>query len=464
VSDDIAYLSIAEAAKRIAARDLSPVDLTEAMIARSAAIDPALGSFVTRTDDVARAAARDAEAEIAAGRYRGPLHGIPIALKEAFDTAGIRTTVGSKLLRDNVPVTDATAWERLRDAGAVLLGKLETTEFCYGGPSDDSLFKPARNPWGADRYAGGSSSGAGVSLASGQAMGALGTDTGGSIRLPAAYCGITGLMPSYGLVSRAGVFPLSPTLDHVGPMARSVEDCAILLNALAGHDPRDAGSIARPATDYTATLAGGAKGLRVGLAGALSRDDAVSPEGIAAYHAAADTFRGLGADVREVELSSLEDFATAQIIITLVEGYAIHEKDLQDRRAEYSYHSRMRLSLGPFIRAVDYARALQLRETLIARYNETMAAFDVILAPGAPGAAPKAAGVGAFQFFRKPLVTMAANVLGVPALGVPAGISADGLPLAVQFMGKRFDDAVVLQAGAAFQAATDWHKARPTVG
>jgi len=463
VSDPLAYLSIAEAASQIKAGTLSPVDLTEAMIARRGAIDGALGSFVTPTDEVARAAAKTAETEIAAGQYRGPLHGIPVALKEAFDTAGIRTTVGSKLLRDRVPETDATAWARLRDAGAVLLGKLETTEFCYGGPSDDSLSPPARNPWNAECYAGGSSSGAGVSLASGLAMGALGTDTGGSIRLPAAYCGITGLMPSYGLVSRAGVFPLSSTLDHVGPMARTVEDCAILLNALAGHDAADPGSIARPAVDYTADLGAGAKGLRVGLAGALAGEDAVSADGIAAYRAAAETFRDLGATVHEIDLPSLTDFATAQIVITLVEGYAIHEKDLQARRADYSYHSRMRLSLGPFIRAVDYARALQLRDKLIADYNAAMAEVDVVLAPGAPGPAPKAAGVGAFQFFSKPLVTMAANVLGVPALGFPAGMSEDGLPLAVQLMSKRFDDALVLRAGAAFQATTDWHKARPPV-
>jgi len=464
VSDDLAYLTIAEAARRIETRALSPVDLTEALIARAQAVDPALGSFVTRTDDAARAAAQDAEKEIAAGRYRGPLHGMPIALKEAFDTAGVRTTVGSKLLCDRVPSTDAAAWARLRAAGAVLLGKLETTEFCYGGPSDDSFFKPARNPWNAECYAGGSSSGAGVSLASGLTMGALGTDTGGSIRLPAAYCGITGLMPSYGLVSRAGVFPLSATLDHVGPMARTVEDCAILLNVLAGFDAADPDSVARPDTDYTDGLGIGARGLRVGLAGALAQEDAVAPDGLTAYRAAADTFRELGAEVREAALPSLTDFATAQIIITLVEGYAIHEKDLQNRRADYSYHSRMRLSLGPFIRAVDYARALRLREKLIADYNAVMADFDVILAPGAPGPAPKAAGVGAFQFFSKPLVTMPANVLGVPALGLPAGMSTDGLPVAVQLMGKRFDDALVLQAGAAFQAATDWHTARPPVG
>ncbi len=464
MSGDLAYLSIAEAARRIEARTLSPVDLTEAMIARAATIDPALGSFVTRTDGLARAQAKAAAADIEAGRYKGPLHGIPVALKEAFDTAGIRTTVGSKLLRDHVPTRDATAWKRLRDAGAILLGKLETTEFCYGGPSDDSLFRPARNPWNHACYAGGSSSGAGVALASGQIFGALGTDTGGSIRLPAAYCGITGFMPSYGLVSRAGVFPLSATLDHVGPMARSVEDCAILLNVLAGYDAADPGSVARPATDYTASLAAGATGLRIGLAASLAHEDAVSSDGIAAYHAAAATFRDIGADVRPVDLPAFDDFATAQIVITIVEGYALHERDLRDRRQDYSYHTRMRLSLGPFIRAVDYARALRLREALIAQYVEAMRNIDVLLAPGAPGAAPKAASVGAFQFFKKPLVTMPANVLGVPALGFPAGMSDDGLPLAVQLMGKRFDDATVLRAGASFQAATAWHTARPPVG
>jgi len=461
VSDDLAYLSIAEAGRRIAAGELSPVALTEALIARAAAIDGRLGSFVTRTDDLALDAARAAEKEIADGDYKGPLHGIPVALKEAFDTAGVRTTVGSKLLRDRVPQKDATAWARLKGAGAVLLGKLETTEFCYGGPSTDGLFPPARNPWSADHYAGGSSSGAGVALAAGLTMGALGTDTGGSIRLPAAYCGITGFMPSYGLVSRSGVFPLSATLDHVGPMARSVEDCAILLNALAGHDASDRGSIARPIVDFRADLAGGARGLRVGLAASLSGEDAVSAEGIAAYEAAAETFRGLGATVHDIALPSLDDFATAQIVITLAEGYAIHERNLRARRNDYTYHSRMRLSLGPFVRAIDYVRACELRDDLIRDYEAAMRDVDVVLAPGAPGAAPVAAHVGAFQFFRKPLVTMPANVLGAPAIGVPAGMSEDGLPLAVQLMGKRFDDATVLRAAAAFEAATDWHAMRP---
>ncbi len=461
MSDDLAYLSIAEAGRRLAAGDLSPVALTEALIARAEQIDGALGSFVTRTDDLALEAARTAEAEIAKGNYKGPLHGIPVALKEAFDTAGVRTTVGSKLLKDRVPKTDATAWARLKGAGAILLGKLETTEFCYGGPSTDGLFRPARNPWHADHYAGGSSSGAGVSLAAGLTLGALGTDTGGSIRLPAAYCGITGFMPSYGLVSRTGVFPLSATLDHVGPMARSVEDCAILLDALAGHDAADPGSEARPIVDFRADIEGGARGLRVGLATALAGADAVSAEGLAAYEAAADVFRGLGAEVREIALPSLDDFATAQIVITLAEGYAIHERNLQTRGDEYTYHTRMRLSLGPFVRAADYIRALKLRDDLIRDYNLALRDVDVVLAPGAPGAAPVAAQVGAFQFFKKPLVTMPANVLGAPAAGVPAGMSSDGLPLAIQIMGRRFDDATVLRAAAAFQNATDWHTKRP---
>ena len=458
---DLAYLTIGEASRRIAAGDLSPVDLTEALIDRARQIDGKLGSFVTRTDDQARAAARRAEEEIRKDGARTPLHGIPIALKEAFDTAGVRTTVGSRLFEDRVPSRDATAWARLKGSGAVLLGKLETTEFCYGGPSGDSLFRPARNPWNAEHYAGGSSSGAGVALAAGLTLGALGTDTGGSIRLPAAYCGITGFMPSFGLVSRAGVFPLSPTLDHVGPMARSVEDCAILLYALAGHDVQDPGSVAQPVVDYRADLAGGVQGLRIGLATSLAQASAVSDEGLAAYEAAAETFRKLGADVREARLATLDDYATAQIVITISEGYALHERMLRARRDAYSYHTRMRLSLGPFVQAADYIRGLRLRDDLIRDYRETMRDFDVLLIPGAPGAAPKAAAVGAYQFFRNPLVTMPANVLGAPAIAQPAGMSKDGLPLAIQLMGKPFADATVLRAAAAFEQATEWHKARP---
>ena len=460
---DLAYLSIAEAAALIARKALSPVTLTDALLARIDEIDGQLGSFVTLTPETARVAARNAEDEIMRGQSRGPLHGIPIALKDAYDTAGIVTTVGSKLRAGHVPLHDAMAWARLKDAGAILLGKLETTEFCYGGPSADGLFPPSRNPWNLDCYAGGSSSGAGVALAAGLCLGALGTDTGGSIRLPAAYCGVTGLMTSTGLISRAGVFPLSYSFDHLGPMARSAEDCAILLEALAAHDPNDPNSVSVSATPYRARLADGIKGMRIGVVRAFSDSQFVTATIAAAMEDSARILAGLGATVAEAALPELQDFAACQIAITLAEGFAIHEDDLRERRADYSYYSRVRLSLGPLVRGADYVQAQRLRRELIEQCDAAFEKFDLLLLPGAPGPAPEARQVGPFDFLRKPLVTIPANVLGAPAIAMPAGFTDDGLPLSIQLMGRRFDEAGVLRAAYAFQQETNWHQRRPSL-
>jgi aspartyl-tRNA(Asn)/glutamyl-tRNA(Gln) amidotransferase subunit A len=417
--------------------------------------------YITLDAERALAAARAAETEIATGRYRGALHGIPLALKDAYDTAGVRTTVGSRLFEDNMPTSDAHAWARLKNAGAILLGKLETTELCYGGPSPDGLFPACKNPWDPSCYAGGSSSGAGVALAAGLCLGALGTDTGGSIRLPAAYCGITGLMASTGLVGGSGVFPLSHSLDHFGPMARSAEDCAILLNALVGIDPNDPRSVVSPVGDYRVRLDQPIKGLRVGLVAAMLDGAFTSADTIAATLAAAQVLRGLGAVVSDAPFPDMFDFAACQLVITAAEAFALHEKALQQRRADFSYYTRTRISLAPLVRAVDYVEAKRVRRALNASYRDLMGAYDVLLLPGAPGPAPKAAQVGAFDFMKKPLVTMPANVLGCAAISLPAGFSATGLPLAIQLQGPRLGEATVLRAAHAFQMATDWHRARP---
>jgi len=458
---DPAFLSLAEAGRRIAARTLMPRDLTEAILDRIARIDTALKSFITLDAAGARAAADAAGAEIAAGRWRGPLHGIPVALKDAYDTAGLRTTVGSRLYAANVPTKDAFAWAQLKAAGAVLLGKLETTELCYGGPSKDALFTPSRNPWDHGCYAGGSSSGAGVAVASGLCFGALGTDTGGSIRLPAAYCGITGLMCSTGLVSRSGVFPLSYSFDHFGPMARSAEDCALMLNAIVGYDAEDMTSVAPPRRDYHAGIDRGIEGLRIGTVAAAGEARFVSPDMAAATRVVAEVLRARGAILHEVPFPDLADFAACQFAITLAEGYALHEQALQTRRRDIGYFTRTRLSLGPFVRGYDYVAAQRLRRDLVDAYDRLMTGCDLVLLPGAPGEAPPAAQVGAFDFMKKPLVTVPANVLGAPAIALPAGFGPRGLPLSVQLMGRRYEEALVLRAGHAFQQATDWHTLRP---
>src|SRR5579864_3188670 len=259
------YLTIADAARLIEKKELSPVELVDSRLDRIARLDGTLNSFIRVLSDEARAAARAAEAEIAAGRYRGPLHGIPIGLKDIYETAGVATTGHSKVMQDHVPKADAFSVKKLRDAGAVVMGKLATHEFALGGPSFDLPWPPARNPWDTSRFTGGSSSGTGAAVAAGLVLGGTGSDTGGSIRGPAALCGLAGLKPTYGRISRVGILPLAWSLDHAGPMAWTAEDCAILLQAMAGHDPADPGSVDRPVPDWRAGLAGGVKGLRIGL-------------------------------------------------------------------------------------------------------------------------------------------------------------------------------------------------------
>lgn len=445
--------SIAEAAAAIATRALSPVDLVEACLARIEALNPSLHPFVAVTAEAARADAREAEAEIAAGRYRGPLHGIPLALKDAFDTAELRTTVGSRLHLDRVPASDAASWARLKAAGAILVGKLELTEFCLGGPADDGAFPHSRNPHDPGRYAGGSSSGAAVAIAAGMIPGALGSDTGGSIRLPAAFCGITGLKPTYGLVSRRGVFPLSPSLDHVGPMAATARDCALMLQAIAGPDPGDPTSAdPGPLPDYAAALTGDLAGLTVGWgrnhAGA---DRAVADDQRAVAEAALEVLAARGATVVPVDLPDLWDFTACNSTIMMSEAYAIHERDLTTRGADYCAFTRDRIGLGAFLRGVDYIQAQRRRRELVAEWRAATAHVDAVVTPGALGTAPKLESVSKFYFLQVPLMTCPSNSTGDPSIAVPAGTGADGMPLAIQITGRPFDEATVLRIADAFQ-------------
>src|SRR5437879_4734689 len=300
------YLTIAEAAKLIQQRELSPVELVDSRLARIEKFDGRLHSFIRLLGDSARAEARAAESEIAAGKYRGPLHGIPLGLKDIYETAGVATTGHSKVMQDHVPKSDAFSVKKLRDAGAVVMGKLATHEFALGGPSFDLPWPPARNPWDTTRFTGGSSSGTGASVAAGLVLGGTGSDTGGSIRGPSAFCGLAGIKPTYGLISRMGILPLAFSLDHAGPMAWTAEDCAILLQAMAGHDRADPGSASRPIPDYRAGLAGEVKGLRIGLVRHFyERDNEADPATRQAIEAAVPVLEGLGCIVRELTLSPL---------------------------------------------------------------------------------------------------------------------------------------------------------------
>ena len=350
--------TIADAARQIAARRLSPVELTQHLLDRIAAEDAALNSFILVTPERALSDARAAEARVMAGEARGPLDGIPIAHKDIYGTAGIPTTGHSKLLQGWVPDTDATTVRKLAEAGTAMLGKLATHEFALGGPSFDLPWPPARNPWNTDHFTAGSSSGTGAAVAAGLILGGTGSDTGGSIRGPAALCGIAGIKPTYGLCSRAGILPLSYSLDHAGPMAWTAEDCAMLLQVMAGHDPQDPASADRPASDFCADLQGGVKGLRIGVARSWHETDRpVSPAVQAGINGALDIWRAQGAEVREVALPSLYDYQAALFVILVAEAFSLHEPWMQERFGDHGELLRDRMAFGGLLAATDYVQA-----------------------------------------------------------------------------------------------------------
>ena len=412
--------------------------------------------------DEALAAARSAEAEIIAGRSRGPLHGIPIGLKDIYETKGVPTTGHSKVMIDHVPLRDATVVQRFSEAGAIVLGKLATHEFAFGGPSFDLPWPPARNPWDTTRFTGGSSSGTGAAVAAGLVLGGTGSDTGGSIRGPAAYCGVAGLKPSYGRISRAGILPLAFSLDHAGPMAWNAEDCGIMLQAMAGYDPADPASGDHPVPDYRASLSGEVKGLRIGLIRHFYETDNPANEatrrGIAA---AVKVFEELGCSVRELRVSPLADWAACGIMIMLAEGYAIHEATLRERFSDYGEAFRDRMALAVLTTGADYVQAMRLRRELVAEFATAMADLDLVITAAAASEAPIFDSVGKFAILERPSLTMPFNVTGTPAMSVCCGYTTDGLPLAFQLASKPFDEATVLKAAHAYERATPWRSIRP---
>jgi aspartyl-tRNA(Asn)/glutamyl-tRNA(Gln) amidotransferase subunit A len=453
--------TIAEAARLIASRQLSPVELTTACLARIEALDPHINSFLLTRAEAALAEAAAAEQEIGRGHYRGPLHGIPIAHKDIVETAGIRTTAHSKLLRDFVPTRDATIVRRLAEGGAILLGKTATHEFAMGGPSFDLPWPPARNPWNTDHFTGGSSSGTGAAVAAGLILGGSGSDTGGSIRLPAAYCGVTGLKPTYGRVSRHGVLPLAYSLDHVGPLAWTVEDCAILLQLIAGHDPADPASSAAPVPDYRAALRQHLRGARIGVVRHFYESDSrIDDEARAAIDAALAVMRGLGAELREIRLSPLQDYGACGWLILIAESWTVHEKIMRKRFGDYGKMMRNRVVLGAFLGAGDYVQALRLRRELVDEMSEAMRDVDVLVTAITPGKAPRIDEDPGYESFQHPLM-IPFNVTGQPSMAVRCGLSLRGLPLALQIAGKPFDEAGVLRVGHAYEQATNWHRQRP---
>ncbi len=459
---DLPFLSITEAAGLIERRQISPVELTRALLDRIEAIDPQINAYLLVTADLALEHARAAEAEIMAGGYRGKMHGIPYALKDIYCTAGIRTTGHSRTREQYVSDFDATTVTRLREAGAVLLGKLSTHEFAHGGPSFDLPWPPARNPWNREHFTGGSSSGSGAGVAAGLMMASLGSDTGGSIRNPAALCGLVGLKPTYGLVSCAGVMTNSFTYDHAGPMTWTVEDNAILLQAIAGHDKADPASADRAVPDYRAGLHAGIRGMRIGVLRKLYADDVkVPPVVVAAMDAALDVLRGLGALLEDAEIRPAQDYYDVKLVGAESEVYAVHEPALRTRLADFGEDFLGR-SLGAlFMTGADYMQSSRQRRRMIAEMAPLYAKYDVLVT-AAPGPAPRLEVPRAIDFWSKgSSLTTPFNVTGGPALAQCIGFTPDGLPLSMQVVGRPFDDATVLRVAQAYERATPWRARRP---
>ena len=459
---DLDDLDIVRMGRLIRSGEITATRLAEACLDRIARHDGRLDSFVTVTPETAVAQAAKADRELAAGCDRGPFHGIPYALKDNVDTAGIRSSSHSKIFADRVPTEDATVAAKLREAGGVLIGKTATFEFAIGGPAWDLPWPPARNPWNRDYLPGGSSSGSGAAVGAGFVPGALGTDTGGSIRWPAAMCGIVGFKPTYGRVSRRGVHPNTYSLDHCGPMTRTVADCALMLGAMAGHDPLDPGSIDEPVPDYAAASSGEIAGLRIGLVRDWYAEDG-HPEVVDAVDAAVDMLRSLGASVEETRLDPLQDYVDAKTTISVSELYAVHEGDLKTRPGDFGRQLRSRVVAGALIRAEDYVQALRWRTELVTRAMASFRRFDLLVTAGWLAPADPADPSGVDFFKKRLLVTMPFSLTGMPALCLPCGFSRSGLPLSLQIGGKPFDEATVLRVGQAYQQATAWHLARPTL-
>jgi aspartyl-tRNA(Asn)/glutamyl-tRNA(Gln) amidotransferase subunit A len=457
------FLTIAEAARLIAAKKLSPVEFTRTLLARIAAHDPQVNAFITVTEKPALAAARAAERAVMAGR-KGRLLGIPLAYKDIYETAGIRTTAHSRILADNIPTQDAETVRRLSAAGAIMLGKLATHEFAIGGPALDLPWPPARNPWDLRRFTGGSSSGSAAAIAAGLALGALGSDTGGSIRLPAAFCGIAGLKPTPGLVSRRGVIPLAPSLDTAGPMAWTAEDCAILLDAIAGYDAADPASVPGPAVSYAAAIAAPLKGLRVGVVRHFYEHDApVASEMLHAMVNAIKVLRGLGCKVEDVTLPPLQDYNAVGRTIICAEAYAMHEANLRTRLGDFSRAFRIRVLAGGLVRAADYLAAQRRRTELIAATAAAFENFDVLITTPTAGPAPLLSEQRPDDGFARPFFTTVANVAAVPSMVVCSAFTPAGLPLGLEIMGQAWGDATVLRVGHHFELEAGLRDTRPSL-
>jgi len=467
MSDALVYASIGELAPRIRAGDVSPVEVTTAVLSRIEQLNPTLNAFITVTAESALAQARQAESEIGRGVYRGPLHGIPVSLKDLYDTAGVRTTGGSRILAERVPTTDATATRKLAEAGAVLVGKTNLHEFAYGTTTLNPHYGQTRNPWDLERITAGSSGGSGAAVAAGLSYLSMGSETGFSIRRPAAFCGVVGLKATYGRVSRHGVLPCAWSLDHAGPLTRTVRDAALALNAVAGYDAGDPASARAPVPDFTALLGRDIKGLRVGIprhhfAGR------VEPAVEAAFEAAVKVFADLGAIPVEVRMPRARFAAPASTTTMHAEVVAVHASWIRQRPEEYGADVRERIQIGLCVTAEDYLRAQRIRRWIAEEVADVFTSVDLLATPTTPTVATRIAESPAalgdpgfvveeslFNFLRL------YALVGIPAISVPCGFSPNGLPIGLSLAGRPFDEARVLQAAHAYEGVTSWQQRRP---
>lgn len=465
MADDYHYRSIGDLSEQIAGGDLSPVALVEHQLRRIETFEPQLHAYITLTADLALDQARLAEAEIAAGRRRGPLHGVPFGLKDIYNTAGIATTACSRLLAEHVPAADATTAANLLSAGGVLTGKLATHEFAHGGPSFDLPWAPARNPWDTGRVTGGSSSGSGAAVAAGYVPLALGSDTGGSIRNPAALCGLVGLKPTYGLVSRAGVVPNSYSFDTCGPLTRTVGDAAIALQILAGHDPADPASAAVDMPDYRAAATDAdPRGLRIGVVRHFWEKDLPANDAVrGAMEAAIGVFAQLGCLIEDVRLRPMQDYYDVKILIAESEMFELNGPDLRARVGDFGLDFLGRCLPACLITAADYMSAQRERRRILSEMAAVYARYDLLLTAGPYGPAARFEDHSTASFWAKPSITTPFNVTGGPALVQPMGFSGEGLPLSLQLAGRPFDEATVLRAAAAYEAAAGWGARHPAL-
>lgn len=460
MDDRLCRASIAELSAIIAKREASVAEVVDAFCDRIARVDPIVRAYITVTEAEARRDAVRLDRELASGSSRGPLHGIPIALKDLFDTAGIRTTGNSRLFEHRVPARDATAVAKLRDAGAVLLGKLKLHEFAIAPAMRDDHFPPARNPWELDHVPGGSSSGSAVALAAGLCAGSLGSDTGGSIRTPSSMVGVVGLKPTYGLVSRHGILHLSWSLDHVGPMANTVRDAALLLNAVAGPDPLDPASAMAARADHAADLDRPIAGLRIGVPRDRLGAVALAPAVDAAFEAAVRVFAGLGATVVDVALPLAEHSDTIQSAIRGPEMLSYHRTWLSTTPELYGREARRRMLDGIVYGGADYLDGQRARTILARGFRELLGTVDVLAMPTLQATAPTFDTVERSGFTRSPFTGLF-NLSGQPALSQPCGFDAAGLPIGLMLAGRAFDERTLLRVAHAYESATPWHARRP---